>query len=76
MVIFTTLNEKFETNIPVEIIKELDLDKSDKILWKINNRGTVELEFIKNVDLENMVGKYKSVEDIDCVQLRKMLNVI
>lgn len=75
MVIFTTLNEKFETNIPVEIIKELDLYKSDKILWKINNRGTVELEFIKNVDLENMVGKYKSVEDIDCVQLRKMLNL-
>ena len=70
MVIVTSIYDKFQTVIPVEIRKQFDLDKSYKIEWKINDKGIVELEFFKELNLEDMVGKYKSNEDIDSVKLK------
>lgn len=70
MVIVTSIYDKFQTVIPVEIRKQFDLDKSYKIEWKINEEGNVELEFFKELNLDDMVGKYKSNEDIDSVKLK------
>ena len=70
MVIVTSIYDKFQTVIPVEIRKEFNLDKSYKIEWKINDKGIVELEFFKELNLDDMVGKYKSNEDIDSVKLK------
>ena len=70
MVIITSIYDKYQTVIPVEIRKKFDIDKSYKIKWKINNEGNVELEFFKELNLEDMIGKYTSKEDIDCVKLK------
>lgn len=66
----TSIYDKFQTVIPSEIRKEFNLDKSYKIEWKINENGKVELEFIKELTLDEMVGHYTSKEPIDTVQLK------
>lgn len=70
MVIVTSIYDKFQTVIPVEIRKEFNLDKSYKIEWKINADGNVQLEFFKELSLDDMVGKYEAKEAIDCVELK------
>ena len=71
MVSVTSIYDKFQTVIPAEIRDEFNLDKSYKIEWKINENGKVELEFIKELSLEDMVGRYSTVEDIDSVKLKQ-----
>lgn len=71
MVSVTSIYDKFQTVIPAEIRDEFNLDKSYKIEWKINENGKVELEFIKELSLEDMVGRYSAVEDIDSVKLKQ-----
>ena len=71
MVSVTSIYDKFQTVIPAEIRDEFNLDRSYKIEWKINENGKVELEFIKELSLEDMVGRYSSVEDIDSVKLKQ-----
>ena len=70
MVSVTSIYDKFQTVIPVEIRKEFNLDKSYKIEWKINEKGKVELEFTKELTLDEMVGRYTSQDPIDAVQLK------
>lgn len=70
MVSVTSIYDKFQTVIPVEIRKEFDLDKSYKIEWKITENGKVELEFIKELSLDDMVGRYSTKEPIDSVKLK------
>ena len=70
MVSVTGIYDKFQTVIPVEIRKEFNLDKSYKIEWKITENGKVELEFIKELSLDDMVGRYSTKEPIDSVKLK------
>lgn len=70
MVSVTRIYDKFQTVIPSEIRKEFNLDKSYKIEWKINECGKVELEFIKELTLDEMVGRYIANEPIDAVNLK------
>lgn len=70
MVSVTKIYDKFQTVIPLEIRKEFNLDKSYKVEWKINDLGKVELEFIKDLTLDEMIGKYSAVENIDSVKLK------
>ena len=70
MVSVTSIYDKFQTVIPVEIRKEFDLDKSYKIEWKITDDGKVELEFIKELSLDDMIGRYATKEPIDSVKLK------
>ncbi|WP_407453048.1 hypothetical protein [Methanobrevibacter sp.] len=71
MVSVTKIYDKFQTVIPLEIRNEFNLDKSYKVEWKINKDGKVELDFIKDLKLEDMVGKYSAVEKIDSVKLKQ-----
>ncbi|MBR6024588.1 MAG: hypothetical protein IK044_06550 [Methanobrevibacter sp.] len=70
MVVVTSIYDKFQTVIPSEIRKEFNLDKSYKIEWKINDDGKVELEFFKELSLDDMVGKYTANEAINSVDLK------
>lgn len=70
MVSVTSIYDKFQTVIPAEIRKEFNLDKSYKIEWKINEDGKVELEFIKELTLDEMVGRYTAINPIDAVELK------
>ena len=66
----TSIYDKFQTVISAEIRKEFDLDKTHKIEWKINENGKVELDFIRELTLDEMVGRYTAKEPIDAVQLK------
>ncbi|MDO5860002.1 hypothetical protein [Methanobrevibacter sp.] len=70
MVSITSIYDKFQTVIPQEIRQEFNLDKSYKIEWRINDNGKVELDFIKELSLEDMVGRYVSSEPINAVELK------
>ena len=67
MVSVTSIYDKFQTVIPAEIRNEFNLDKSYKIEWRINDDGKVELEFIKELSLDEMVGRYTASQPIDSV---------
>lgn len=71
MVSVTSIYDKFQTVIPAEIRNEFNLDKSYKIEWRIKEDGKVELQFIKELTLNEMVGHYTACEPIDSVQLKK-----
>lgn len=75
MVSVTSIYDKFQTVIPAEIRDEFNLDRSYKIEWKINENGKAELEFIKELSLEDMVGRYSAIEDIDSVKLKQELKI-
>lgn len=71
MVSITKIYDKYQTVIPSEIRNHFNLDKSYKVQWKINDEGKVELEFIKELTLDDMVGRYSANEPIDSVKLKK-----
>ena len=71
MVSVTRIYDKFQTVIPSEIRKEFNLDKSYKVEWKINENGKVEVEFIKDLSLDDMIGRYCANEKIDSVKLKQ-----
>ena len=70
MVSVTHIYDKFQTVIPVEVRKEFNLDKSYNIEWNIKEDRKVELEFIKELALDELVGRYIASEPIDSVQLK------
>ncbi len=70
MVSVTRIYDKFQTVIPSEIRREFNLDKSYKVEWKINDNGKVEVEFIKDLSLDDMIGRYSAKEKIDSVKLK------
>ena len=69
--IVTSIYDKFQTVIPAEIRKEFNLDKSYKIKWEIKSNGKIELEFFKELSLDDMVGKYSASETINSVELKQ-----
>ena len=70
MVSVTKIYDKFQTVIPLEIRNEFNLDKSYKVEWRIKDNGKVELDFIKELTLDEMIGKYSAEEKIDSVKLK------
>ncbi|WP_298521779.1 AbrB/MazE/SpoVT family DNA-binding domain-containing protein [uncultured Methanobrevibacter sp.] len=70
MVSVTRIYDKFQTVIPSEIRREFNLNKSYNVEWNINENGKVELEFIKNLTLEDMIGRYSANEKINSVKLK------
>lgn len=68
----TNMYDKFQTVIPKEIRKELGIKDNDYVIeWYINDDGKVEVEFIKKLTLEEMVGRYKTDETIDALKLKR-----
>ena len=68
----TKIYDKFQTAIPVEVRKKYDIEgKNYFIEWNINEKGKIELEFIKKLSFEDMVGRYKAKKPIDSLKLKK-----
>jgi bifunctional DNA-binding transcriptional regulator/antitoxin component of YhaV-PrlF toxin-antitoxin module len=71
----TKIYDKFQTVIPVEVREKFNIDgKGYFIEWNINNEGKVELDFIKKLSFEEMVGKYKAKKPIDSLKLKKQFH--
>ena len=70
MVSETCIDDKFRTIIPPEIRKKFNLDKSCRIEWFINDDGKVEVEFIKQLSIDEMIGRYSASKPIDSRQLK------
>ena len=70
MTSITRIYNGFQTVIPSEIRNRLNLDENCKIQWKINKNWKVELEFFKNLSLDEMVGRYSAIEPINSVELK------
>lgn len=70
MDIITDINEDFETVIPSEIRKHYDLDQDYIIKWSINDCDNTELEFIKKIAIDDMIGRYHAKEPINSLELK------
>jgi bifunctional DNA-binding transcriptional regulator/antitoxin component of YhaV-PrlF toxin-antitoxin module len=68
----TKIYDKFQTVIPLEIRKEYHIKgKNYFIEWNINEKGKIELEFIKKLSFSEMAGRYKAKEPINSLELKK-----
>ncbi|MDR2623006.1 MAG: AbrB/MazE/SpoVT family DNA-binding domain-containing protein [Methanobrevibacter sp.] len=68
----TKIYDKFQTVIPVEVRKKYDIDGRDYFIeWNINDKGKIELDFVKKLSFEDMVGRYKAKKPIDSLELKK-----
>ncbi|MDR0912957.1 MAG: type II toxin-antitoxin system PrlF family antitoxin [Methanobrevibacter sp.] len=56
MLAVTKVYEKYQTVIPKEIRKLMNVEKDDIIEWNINSNGKIELNVRKKVDLEDING--------------------
>ncbi|MDR0900913.1 MAG: type II toxin-antitoxin system PrlF family antitoxin [Methanobrevibacter sp.] len=58
MIAETNIYDRYQTVIPKEIRKKLNLDKDQVIGWDINDKGKVELTFRKKLTTKDMIGRY------------------
>ena len=68
----TKIHDKFKIVIPVEVREKFDIDGINYFIeWNINDKGKLELEFIKKLSFEDMVGRYRAKKPIDSLKLKK-----
>lgn len=70
MVSVTDIDVKFRTIVPPEIPNKFNLDKSCRIEWIINDEGMVEVEFIRQLSIDEMIGRYSASKPIDSLWLK------
>ena len=70
MVSVTDIDVKFRTIVSPEIHNKFNLDKSCRIEWIINDEGRVEVEFIRQLSIDEMVGRYSASKPIDSLRLK------
>jgi len=73
MVLTTKIYNKFQTVIPKEIRKELNITKNHLVEWHLDESGEVKLKFIENLSFEDMAGIFKSDKHTDAVKLKKQV---
>ena len=71
MVITTKIYNKFQTVIPKEIRKKLDITKDHLVEWYLDESGEVKIKFIENLSFEDMAGIFESDKPVDAVKLKK-----
>ena len=67
----TSIYPKYQTTIPKEIRKKLDLKENYVIEWDINENGKVELTFRKKLTEEDIAGMIKKELPYDSVEIKK-----
>ena len=67
----TSIYPKYQTTIPKEIRKKLDLKENHVIEWDINENGKVELTFRKKVTEKDIAGMIKEELPYDSVEIKK-----
>jgi len=71
MTVMTKIYNKYQTVIPKEIRERFNITKEHLIEWNIDENGSLNLTFIKNLDFEDMAGIFKSEKPTDSVKLKK-----
>lgn len=67
----TKIYDKYQTVIPAEIRNKYNLSRDYYIEWDINENGKVELDFIKKLSLNEMIGRYDTKEPTNAVEDKK-----
>jgi len=71
MIAKTNIYPKYQTTIPKEIRKKLDLKENYVVEWDINKNGKVELTFRKKVTEKDIAGMIKKELPYDSVEIKK-----
>jgi len=69
--ITTKLYNRYQTVIPSEIRKKIDVNPDSIVEWKINEKGKVELDFRKKVTEEDIIGLIKENLPYNSVEIKK-----
>lgn len=68
----TKIYDKYQTVIPSEIRKKLNLSPSDIVEWSLMDDGSVSLNFRKKMSLDDIIGIIETKEPTNAVKLKKM----
>ena len=71
MSLSTKIYKGFQTAIPSEIRKKLSLEVDDIIEWYLDESGTVNLEFRKKSNFEDIIGIGKTQHRTNAVKMKK-----
>ncbi|WP_067090651.1 AbrB/MazE/SpoVT family DNA-binding domain-containing protein [Methanobrevibacter curvatus] len=70
----TKIYDKFQTVIPIEVRRKYDIKGKDYFIeWNINEKGKIELEFVKKLNFEDMIGRYKAKKPINSLKLKEKI---
>jgi len=67
----TKIYKGFQTAIPSEIRKKLNLEVDDIVEWFLDENGNVNIEFRKKSNFEDIIGIGKTPYKTDAVKLKK-----
>ncbi|MCL2115202.1 MAG: type II toxin-antitoxin system PrlF family antitoxin [Methanobrevibacter sp.] len=71
MSLSTKIYKGFQTAIPSEIRKKLNLEVDDIIEWFLDENGKVNIEFRKKSNFEDIIGIGKTPYKTDAVKMKK-----
>ncbi|MCL2687734.1 MAG: type II toxin-antitoxin system PrlF family antitoxin [Methanobrevibacter sp.] len=71
MITTTKFYNRFQTVVPLEIRKKMNISPDDIIEWHINDYGKVELNFRTKVTEKDIVGMIKEKLPYDAVEIKK-----
>jgi bifunctional DNA-binding transcriptional regulator/antitoxin component of YhaV-PrlF toxin-antitoxin module len=72
MIATTKLYNKFQTVVPVEIRKKLNVSIDDVVEWELTEDGGVKVKFRKKTTLNDISGIIKDDLPYNAVELKKM----
>ncbi|MDR0911580.1 MAG: AbrB/MazE/SpoVT family DNA-binding domain-containing protein [Methanobrevibacter sp.] len=68
MTIKTKVYNGNQTVIPSELRKKFNIKPNDTIEWTINKKCKIEIEIIKALSLEDMIGRYTAKRPFNSVK--------
>ncbi|MBZ9570171.1 type II toxin-antitoxin system PrlF family antitoxin [Methanobrevibacter sp. TMH8] len=74
MSLSTKIYKGFQTAIPSEIRKKLKLEVDDIVEWYLDESGTVNIEFRKKSNFEDIIGIGKTPYKTDAVKMKKRVS--
>lgn len=74
MSLSTKIYKGFQTAIPSEIRKKLKLEVDDIVEWYLDESGTVNIEFRKKSNFEDIIGIGKTPHKTDAVKMKKRVS--
>jgi len=67
----TKLYNRYQTVVPAEIRKKLDMKKDDILDWRVTENGTAEIRIKRKTSLKDMEGIFTAKSHINSVELKK-----
>lgn len=73
MTVITKIYKNYQTAIPSEIRKKLNITKEDLVEWSINDDGEPEIKFRKKISLKDIKGSVKLGYKTNSTELKREL---